>query len=67
MYIIGPICKGMSLFLLYTNMNIMNGLHQMKEHPKISNFLQFESHSSKSFKVKATSVLRDLYENKSKA
>ena len=64
MYIIGPICKGMSLFLLYTNMNIMNGLHQMKEHPKISNFLQFESHSSKSFKVKAISDLRDLYGNK---
>ena len=36
----------MPLFLSYTNMNC---LHHVKEHPKISNFLQFESHSSKSF------------------
>ena len=36
----------------------------MKEHPKISNFLQSESHSSKCFKVRATSDLRDLYGNK---
>ena len=36
----------------------------MKEYPKISNFLQFESHSSKSFKVRAISDLRDLYGNK---
>ena len=32
--------------------------------PKISHFLQFESHSSKSFKVRAIWVLRDLYGNK---
>ena len=38
--------KGVSLFLSYTNMNKMNSLHHMKEHPKISNILQFESHSS---------------------
>ena len=36
----------------------------MKEHPQISNFLQFESHSSKSFNVRAISDLRDLYGNK---
>ena len=36
----------------------------MKEHPKISNLLQFESHSSKHFEVRAISVLRDLYGNK---
>ena len=36
----------------------------MKEHPKISNSLQFESHSSKSFKVRPISDLRDLYGNK---
>ena len=39
-------------------MNKMNGLHHVKEHPKISNLLQFESHSSKSFKVRAISDLR---------
>ena len=50
---IDPIHKGVSLFLLYTNMNKMNGLHHVKEHPKITNFLQFESHSSKRFKVRA--------------
>ena len=36
----------------------------MKEHPKISDFLQFESHRSKTFKVRAISDLRDLYGNK---
>ena len=36
----------------------------MKEYPKISNFLQFEGRSSKSFKVRAISDWRDLYENK---
>ena len=46
--------KGMSLFLLYTNMNKMNSLYHTKEHPKISNFLQFESHNSKCVKVRAT-------------
>ena len=51
-YSIEPIHKGLSLFLLYTNMNTMNSLHHVKEHPKISHFLQFESHSSKSFKVR---------------
>ena len=60
---IDPIHKGVSLFLSYTNMNKMNSLHHVKEHPKISNFLQFESHSSKSFKVRAISDLRDLYGN----
>ena len=29
--------KGMSLFLLYTNMNKIKSLQQVKEHPKISN------------------------------
>ena len=38
-----PMQKGVSLFLSYKNMNKMNSLHHMKEHPKISNFLQFES------------------------
>ena len=47
--------KGVSSFLSYTNMNQMNSLHRIKEHPKISNFLQFESHSTKCFKVKAIS------------
>ena len=61
---IDPIHKGVSLFLLHTNMNKMNSLHQVQEHPKISNFLQFESHSSKSFKVRAISDLRYLYGNK---
>ena len=32
-YIIDPIHKGVSLFLSYTNMNKMNGLHHVKEHP----------------------------------
>ena len=40
---IDPMQKGVSLFLSYTNMNKMNSLHHVKEHPKISNFLQFES------------------------
>ena len=56
--------KGVSLFLSYTDMSQMNSLHHVKEHPKISNFLQFESYSSKSFKVRAISDLRDLYGNK---
>ena len=51
--------KGVSLFLLYTNMNKMNSLHHMKEYTKNSNFLQFESHS-KSLKVRAISDLRDF-------
>ena len=42
-------------------MNKMNSLHHVKENPKISNFLQIESHSSKNFKVRAISDLRDLY------
>ena len=42
----------------------MESLHHVKEHPRISNLLQFESHSSKSFKVRAISDLRDLYGNK---
>ena len=58
-----PMQKGVSLFLSYTNMNKMNSLHHAKEHPKISNFLQFEAYSSKSFKVRAISDLRDLYGN----
>ena len=45
-------------------MTKMNSLYHVKEHPKISDFLQFESHSSKSFKVRAISDLRDLYGNK---
>ena len=56
-----------SLFLSCTNMNMINSLHQVKEHSKItcSNFLQFESHSSKRFKVRAIFwLLRDLYGNK---
>ena len=44
---IDPMQKGVSLFLSYTNMTKMNSLHHMKEYPQISNFLQFESHSSK--------------------
>ena len=52
---IGPVKKGVS-FLSYTNMNKMNSLYHMKEYyyPKISNFLQFESYSSKCVKVRAT-------------
>ena len=42
----------------------MNSLHHVKELSKISNFLQFESYSSKCFEVKAISNLRDLYGNK---
>ena len=61
---IDPIHKGVSLFLSYTKVNKMNSLHHVKEHPKMSNFLQFESRSSKSFKVRAISDLRDLYGNK---
>ena len=44
--------KGVYLFLAYTNMNKIKSLLHVKEHPKISNFLQFESHSNKSFKVR---------------
>ena len=40
---INPMQKGVSLFLSYTNMNKMSSLHHVKENPKISNFLQFES------------------------
>ena len=62
---IDPIHKGVSLFFPYTDMTIkMNSLHHVEEHPKISNSLQFESHSRKSFKVRAISDLRDLYGNK---
>ena len=50
---IDPVHKGVSLFLSYTNTNKMNSLHHVKEHPEISNFLQIESHSSKSLKVRA--------------
>ena len=53
-----------SLFFSYTNMNKMNSLQYVKEHPQISNFLRCESRSSKSFKVRAISDLRDLYGNK---
>ena len=60
---IDPIHKGVSLFLSHTNMNKMNSLHHMKEHPKISNFLQFESHSRKCFRVRAISDLRNLCRN----
>ena len=49
--------------LSYTNMNKIQSLHHVKEHPQISNFLQFESHS-KCVKVRAISDLRDLYGNK---
>ena len=52
-YSIDPMQKGVSLFLLYTNMNTMKSLHHVKEHPKIRNLLQFESHNSKRFKVRA--------------
>ena len=47
-------------------MNKMNSLHHddMKENPKISNFLKFENHSSNGFKVRAIRDLRDLYGNK---
>ena len=63
---INPIQKGVSLFLPYTNMNKIKSLHHVKDHLKISNFLQFESHSSKCFTVRATCIsdLRDLYGNK---
>ena len=61
---IDPIRKDMSSLLSHTNMNKVNSLHHVKEHLKISNFLQFESHRSKTFKVRAISDLRDLYENK---
>ena len=53
--------KSVSLFLSSTNMNIIESLHHMKEHPQISNSLRFESHSSKSFKVRPISDLRGLY------
>ena len=36
-------------------MNEVNSLYRVKEHPKFSNFLQFESQKSKSFKVRAIS------------
>ena len=42
-------------------MNKVNSLHRVKEHPKISNFLQFESQRSK---TRAISDLRDLHGNK---
>ena len=48
---IDPMQKGVSLFFSYSHMNKIKRLHHMKEHPKLSNFLQFESHNSKSFKV----------------
>ena len=61
---IDPMQKGVSLFLSYTAWMYLRVLHHVKEHLKISNFLQFEGHSSKSFKVRAISDLRDLYGNK---
>ena len=45
-------------------MNKMNSLQYVKEHPKISKYLQFESHTSKILNVRAISDLRDLYGNK---
>ena len=54
LHLIDPTQKGVSLFLSYTNMNKMASLHHVKELPKISNFLQFESHSSNCVKVRAT-------------
>ena len=53
--------KACSYFCNVPNMNKINSLHHVKEHPKISNFLQFESHGSKYFKVRAISDLCDLY------
>ena len=50
---IDPMQKGVSLFLSYTNMNTMNSLHHMKEHPKISNFLQFDLFNN----IKAVSLI----------
>ena len=38
-------------------MNKIRSLHHVIEHPKINNFLQFESHSSKCVKVRAISDL----------
>ena len=64
---LGPMQKGVFLFLSYTNMNKMNSLHHAKEHPRISNFLQFETCSSKSFKVRAISDLEICMEITSKA
>ena len=40
---IDPVHKGVSLFLSHTNMNKMNSLHHMKEHPQISNFLHLRA------------------------
>ena len=54
--LIDPMQKCMSLFLLYTNMNQMNSLHHMKEYPKISNFPQLESHSSKCSKLELLKI-----------
>ena len=54
---------GVFIFLSYTIMNKINSLHHVKDPPKIRNFLQFQSHSSKSFKVGAISDLRDLEKN----
>ena len=43
-------------------MNQMNSSHHVKEHPKISNFLQFESQAVNVSKLElAVSDLRDLY------
>ena len=39
--------KACPYFYRTKNTNKMNSLHHMKEYPKISSFLQFESHSSK--------------------
>ena len=48
--------KGVSSFLSYTDMNKMNSLYHAKEHPKISNFLQFESHRSQGCKFYSIST-----------
>ena len=53
--VIDHIHKGVSL---YTNMNKMNSLQYLKENTKTCTFLQFESHSSKSSKVRAISDLK---------
>ena len=58
---IDPIHKGASLFLSYTNMNKMNSLHHVKEHPKISSFLQFESQLA--VKVSELELILDLCSN----
>ena len=54
--------KRLSIIVLYTSMNKMNSFDHMKEHPKISNFLQFVSQLA--VNVSKLKLISDLKKSK---